>query len=349
MNRKMLEAEFKSQAASPWKTFLVETHAGDDAGGFLVDAFGRQVVTETEDASLHELRLAESRFVVDHADQRFWSFHTQGPTGEARAFLKAAVSKRRDLDFVWLPAAHLREIAGASPPNWIVTDFAGQRVLASDRVQRLSVKVRGGAVQRLLELMAEQPELAHAVSLSKLEVGLSDPSLGLVTEAVDRLALFVTKGESLTLHEYVVRQVVGRYRRLVEATEALAVSFESSGEDGGGKLEGGVIELRFSDALPDVSRLVEDLLSSREPFRLWGTVDYVTDEHADIEAVDLHVGQRTRLEVTREAIRLFLRAGGCGNTVARLVSNIQHHVDGGIQAQDPRIQAEIELREPAVA
>jgi hypothetical protein len=349
VNRKTLEAEFRSQSISPWKTFLIEAHAHEGPGEFLIEAFGRRFVTETEDASLHELQSAGPRFVVDHADERFWSFHTQGPTGEARSYLKAAVSKRHDLDFVWLPSAHLREIAGSTPPNWVVTDFAGENVLSSDRVQRLSVEVRGGAVERLLDLMVRQPELAHAVSLSKLEVGLTDPSLGTVTEAIDRRALFVAKGESLTYHEFVVRQVVARYRRLVEATEALAMSFDSSGDGGGGKVRGGAIEFRFSQSLQDVSRFVDDLLSSREPFRLWGLVDYATDDHAEIEAVDLHVGQRIRIEVTKESIRLFLRAGGCGNTVARLVSNLQHHVDGGIQAEDPRVQSEIELKVAAIA
>ena len=349
MNRRTLESDFRSQANSPWKTFLVEAHAEGDPEGFLVDAFGRDLVVETEDATLHELRFVEPRFVIDHSDDRFWSFHTQGSTTQARAVLKTAVSKRRDLDFVWLPAAHLREIAGTTQPNWVVTDFAGQRVISNDRVQRLSVDVRGGAVELLLRLMEEQPQLAHAVSLSKLEVSLTDASMGSVTEAIDRLALFVAKGESLILHEYVVRQAVQRYRRLVEATEAVGVSFESLGDNGGGRMSGGVIELQFSQALPDLSRFVDDLLGSREPFRLWGVVDFVTDNQADVEAVDLHVGQRIRLEVTREFVRIFLRAGGCGNTVARLVSNIQHHVDGGVRALDPGIQAEIDLKEPAAA
>jgi hypothetical protein len=253
------------------------------------------------------------------------------------------------LDYVWLPSAHLRAVAGATPPRWVVTDFAGENVLSSDRIQRLSVEVKGGAVQRLLDLMGDQPELAHAVSLSKLEVELSDPSLGSVTEAVDRRALFVTKGESFVYHELVVRQAIQRYRRLVDIVEALTVSFESFGDGGGGKMKGGVIELRFSQPLSDLTRFVDDLLSSRKPFRLWGIVSYVGDDLVEIEAVDLHVGRRLRIEVTRGALRLLLHEGGCGNTVARLVSNIQHHVDGGVRAEDPRIQAGIQLTDFAAA
>jgi hypothetical protein len=331
LNRKQLESQFRSPDTSPWKTFVLETHADGDDAAFLADVFGSGASRETDDRSLHQLFSSDLSITVDHLDPRFWSFHTRSSTAATYAFLKSAVARRRDLDFVWLPSAHLRRVQRDTPPNWIKTNFTGRRILPADEVQELSVMVRGRASQSLLDLISRQRDHAHAISLSQ------------VVESVNRTALFVAKGESFTLHELVVQQVVSRYRRLVEAAESLALGFERVGDEGGGHMLGGPIELRFSRALPDLERFLDDLLSSREPFRLWGMVDNASDDYAEIEAVDLHVGQRIRIEVSREMLRVHLRAGGCGNTIARLVANLQHHVDGGIRAVDDRMNSELSL------
>jgi hypothetical protein len=83
---------------------------------------------------------------------------------------------------------------------------------------------------------------------------------------------------------------------------------------------------------------------------LWGVVDDYGDEYVEVDAVDLHVGSRVRLEISPNALRLHLLRGGCGNTVARLISNLQRHVDGRIAAADPAIQAQLALTpSPAIA
>jgi hypothetical protein len=131
-----------------------------------------------------------------------------------------------------------------------------------------------------------------------------------------------------------------------------AIHEQSDGDrddEGGGRLVGGPIELTFSRPLTDINLFLDGLLSSREPFRLWGIANDVSDDYTEIEAVDLHVGQRIRIEVSSTMIRIFLRTGGCGNTIARLVSNLQHHVDGGLSATDPTIQLHLSAREPAAA
>src|SRR5665213_1468227 len=143
-------------------------------------------------------------------------------------------------------------------------------------------------------------------------------------EAIDGCSAFDTDG---------VQSVVARYRGLVESAERAAIGMTAIHEhspgkeenEGGCRLVGGPIELTFSRPLTDIDLFLDGLLSSREPFRLWGIANDVSDDYTEIEAVDLHVGQRIRIEVSSTMIRIFLRTGGCGNTIARLVSNLQHH------------------------
>lgn len=59
----------------------------------------------------------------------------------------------------------------------------------------------------------------------------------------------------------------------------------------------------------------------------------------EVEAVDLHIGQRLRFDITPDWLRVYLFEGGCGNTVARLVSNLQHHFDGALSILDKELDA----------
>ena len=81
-------------------------------------------------------------------------------------------------------------------------------------------------------------------------------------------------------------------------------------------LPGAPIGIKFTRSIDDLALFCGELFSAREPFRLWGR-PVLLDDVATVEAVDLHVGQRITLDIGREWMQIYLRAGCCGNTVAR--------------------------------
>ena len=97
------------------------------------------------------------------------------------------------------------------------------------------------------------------------------------------------------------------------------------------------IGIRFSRPIPDLPAFCEELFSSRAPFRLWGQ-PAITEDEALVEAVDLHVGQRIGIELGHDWMRVYLHAGSCGNTVARLISNLQTRFDGALTLTHPSLQ-----------
>ena len=212
----------------------------------------------------------------------------------------------------------------------------------------LAITVRGRDADRLLDVIRRQEGHEHAVSIDRLTVAAEDPDLGRVEEAVNRFAHFIAKGDSFALHQQLVAGVIGRYRALVEAAEARAITFSRFGEDGGGRVGGAPIEVKFSRPLPDVPGFMTELFSSREPFRLWG-LHSAGNTYGECDGVDLHVGERVRVEVRPDFLRIYLYEGGCGNTVARLVTNLQHHVDGALQILDPELNALLTLETLAPA
>lgn len=347
MNRRQLADQFATSGLSPWKTFVVEAHAdGHAAGEYLADVFGGARVDATDDVHLHSVNLDdELRFIVDDLEGRFWSFHSTAPTERAFREIRRRITARRDLDFVWLPSHHLRQVLPGVHPSYLRTDFKGWDVLPADEVRDLAITVRGRDADRLLKVIQHEKGHEHAISIDRLTVPALDPDLGQVEEAVNRYAHFIAKGDSFPLHQQVVAGVVGRYRRLVEAAEAQAIGFRSLGDDGGGRMSGSPIEVRFSRPLPNVAAFLDELFSSRGPFRLWG-LHRATNRVGECNGVDLHVGECIRIEVQPEFLRIHLYQGGCGNTVARLVANLQHHVDGALQLLDPELNALLTLEGP---
>ena len=335
MNRAMLADDFAaSTSRKPWKTFVLEAHAGQDSEALLEDAFGRSHVMGTDDIHLHRI-VGEVEFVIDHLDQRFWSFHTTTPASEAAPYLRRVVGSRRDLDWMWLPSDHLREIWPDTAPQWIATNFnAGRLTPSATEVADLNIRVRGQAADQLLQIIASQ----YKVAVPHSQVGISavDENLGSINELISHSGRFVASGDDFSFHQTIVREVVGKYRCFVEGVERRSLRWVELPE-GGAKLRGTPVTLEFSRVIPDLELFLDGLFSAREPFRIWGLVERTGEDSAEVEAVDLHVGQQLRFDVTTRWLRVYLFEGGCGNTVARLASNLQHYFDGALSIVDDEL------------
>ncbi len=335
MNRAILAENFSLSAPrSPWKTFVLEAHANGDSESLLMDVFGRPHLRGTDDVHLHEL-VHDVPFMVDDLDGRFWQFHTTSPASIATPYLKEIVESRRDIDWMWLPSDHLRDIWPGTRPEWLATDFASGRLTPVDDVADLKLRVRGRAADSVLQLLESQ--YRKVLSFSGVALSATDADYGSVAEAVSRDGRFVANGDSFVFHQTIVRRVIERYRLFIEAVECRALRWEEL-PYGGAALHGAPVTLRFSRPIPDLQLFLDRLFSSREPFRLWGIPQMVDDQHAEIEAVDLHVGQQLRFDINPEWLRVYLFAGGCGNTIARLASNLQHYFDGALSIVDEELE-----------
>jgi hypothetical protein len=344
------------------KSFVLEVHT-DDPHAYLAEIAGQGNVEDTDDAFLsHVIAPPAAEFWVDRLQARFWVFHTTGPGAAAAAWLTDRVESRRDTDWMWLPSAHLRYIAPDALPRKVRTEFDGTRLVSSDDSARnLKVQLSGSHAERLLDQIANLPEYKSAVSFNSIEVDIDDPNLGPLRESVRRWGAFAAHGEQFSHHAQFVQLVIARYARLVESIEALALRFEplhdtnasrsgtqsgatattaSEPEDhdtGGASFAGTPIGIRFSRPVYDLPAFCDELFSSRAPFRLWGQPT-ITDDEAMVEAVDLHVGQRVGIELGHDWMRVHLYAGSCGNTVARLISNLQTRFDGALALTHPSLQ-----------
>ncbi|HMH91924.1 MAG TPA: hypothetical protein VK586_12680 [Streptosporangiaceae bacterium] len=345
----------------PAKTFVIEVHT-DDPPTYL-EEIAPGGVEPTEDAYLWRLSVPEAgEFLVDGLDRRYWSFHTVMPSSPAAAWLRTQVESRPDTDWMWLPSAHLQHIAPGALSRQVRTEFHGGRLVTSeDAAHDLRVQLTGADADQLLEQIAAIPRYRHAVSFHSIEVVLDDPDLGRLREAVRRSGLFAAQGEDFVHHAQFVRTVVGRYARLIEAIEDQALGFAprparqhddlnadaESELPRGASFSGVPIGIRFSRPIADLAAFCDELFSARAPLRLWGRPE-VTDDLAVADAVDLHMGHRLGMEIGRDWMRVYLAAGSCGNTVARLVSNLQASFDSALTLAQPSLQMAAALEPVAI-
>ncbi len=68
----------------------------------------------------------------------------------------------------------------------------------------------------------------------------------------------------------------------------------------------------------------------RNTFRLWGNPIYIGSKKVHIYGADRHLWQPIFLEITDKHLIAILPKGTCGNTIHRLVTNIQRYVDAGV-------------------
>jgi hypothetical protein len=342
-------------AAVPTKTFVLEVHT-PDPDRYLEDLAGPGNVEPTEDAYLSRIPgpADGDLFWVDRLDPRFWIFHTVMPSTHAGQWLHERVESRRDTDWMWLPSDHLRYISRDAVSHKVRTEFDGTRLVGVDEAaEGLKVQLTGTHADRLFDRIAQIPEYGSAVSFDSVEVAVDDPDLGILREAVKCRGSFAASGESFVHHAQFVRAVVDRYARPVEGIESFALRFDpchpldSQGQldepAGGATYEGAPIGIKFSRQIPDLTRFCAELFSSRAPFRLWGR-PVLVDNNATVEAVDLHVGQRLRIDVGIDWIRVHLRAGSCGNSVARLICNLQHRFDSALRPTHHQLADLVTLR-----
>ncbi|MCA1708720.1 MAG: hypothetical protein LC808_37735 [Actinobacteria bacterium] len=324
------------------KTYVVEVHTEEPAE-YLCDLMGATNVEETSDAFLYRA-YANSKlsFWVDQLDERFWSFHTRDPVREVLPFLKSKVEERRDLDWMWLPSEHLRNLWPGATTRRVRTEFHSRDISDEDSYSSdLSVQLTGRDAEQLLDYIARDNRYKSSVSFDRVQAQLSDSEFGVIDEALNRRGRFAMSGESVEFHLQFVQSVVNRYRAFVEACEKRAflwTSFDAAHEEPGGLVAGGPIVIDFSKPVPSLERMVDVIFSSRHPYRLWG-IPEVSGDMAHIEAVDLHVGRRIRMDLAECWLRVYLEEDSCGNTVARLISNLQSRFDSALRLRDPDLQA----------
>jgi hypothetical protein len=271
---------------------------------------------------------------VDVFDPRFWLIHTTSSAGRVQALLRTVAWKSTDIDWCWFPGASVRRMQNDGETRWFKSDFRGDDLLASQVVEarRLKVQLEGDQAQRLFDLLVQNPAYRSSAALTAIALRLGDSNLGHVDEAAYYRGRFVARGDSFELHVGFVAKWVREYAAAVRAIERdHRIAWAPASEEGPFSYSGRPITVNLGRPITDLDQFAAALFSCRDPFRMWAVPRASGPDAIEAEVVDLHLGQQLRMDISREWIRIYLPHDACGNTIFRLVSNLQHRYDASVE------------------
>jgi hypothetical protein len=333
------------------KTYLIEANAPDvgdkrDAvQRFFSDGpLSRSVtLTQTDDSTIHLLRFERQgvEFFLDTIDPRFWVLHTVAQAHGADTAVRALVHKTGLLDAAWFPARHLAEWAtelGSArllTAKFSVPTGLYQDDLPEDEFLDESLFLRIGATGNAFERwnkFRETEVLKPTLALWSARVARRQPNRDdVVVEDVTAVGKLTCRGTSFRLHQEFLHGLRSKYSELIVGWEA---KYRTGWQQQSGSVipTGNAAEIVLPESLSSVE--LEHLLSSMfncgDPYRLYGVPVQQGTQRYVAKGVDLHTGDKIDFEITPEMIRVYLYPTTCGNSLARLVTNLQHFQDARI-------------------
>jgi hypothetical protein len=312
------------------KTRILEAHppeASLDGARFLLHeaAAGTGLVVDEVGDELWRLKGDRLVAFIDTLNPRFWQLHSTSSADEVTRFVRHVVFERPELDTAWLPSRLLRQLDGEH--LYWKSEFEADALLAGQGpTRRWRARFEGDAPEGLLEILASDERYASAMSVTGVGSIVDAPGVGSSHVVATYLGTFVTGGGDFSVSASAVWNMVRHYETWVRSLEERhRVSFEAT--DDRVTINGDVATIAFGRDVNDVDLLVEGLFAAKAPFRLWAVPRKVADDEWYADAVDLHVGHPLRVHITRSKVSIVLDPQTCGNTIARLLTNLQHHLD----------------------
>lgn len=325
------------------KSRLLEVHpreaSSDGARGLLDHVFANSgLVIESLDDNLWMLRADHDLFFLDSLNPRFWLLHSTATTHGLRRLIKQHLLRSPNVDSAWLSGSQLNELEGER--RWIKSSFNSDLLQPNESAanvpRRWRVQVEGENPEELLALVSQHDRFSAGAALTAVGAVVQQADLGRAEVAADYQGSFVASGNSFHLVSGLLWRTLDRYEGYVRGLESAYRLGTRATEEMGLEIDGDVAMIELPHPVEDLEGLVGNLFTSREPFRLWAVPRQVGVQQWEANAVDLHVGHALRLEITPEWIRVLLGTETCGNTLARLVANLQHRFDARTHVPQPQ-------------
>ncbi len=341
------------------KTYLLEAHLPESAEPahafalaerlFSWKAFGRKSPTQFHRADEPTLGSVETKvknerlvIYVDFTNPRYWRLHSMGSSNSMDWLIERLVRANPELDRAWLPADFLEHISGLGSFRGLNLDYDRRIIPDVDfqsqeaPVEFLKMQLWGNKAGDVLRKLREKDAFPHETTLSKVKLKFwlnGDLNDEFSLDDIKYDGKVTARGTSFECHIGLVSHIYEAYAKEIRKLEE-RYAIRACERDGRLFLEGIPINFLFERPILNLEIFCESIFSCGEPFRLWGVPISLPENFYRVQAVDLHVGGPLQFEISPEFMRVYLPAGSCGNSVVRLYTNLQHHYDSRIRAED---------------
>jgi hypothetical protein len=284
----------------------------------------------------HELRL----YLDASTDPRFWLAYSISESQALDRWLETIVRRSIDFDFVWLWPHFLERVQqnGYFRGFGLDYDYRKFESAETETTTYLKMQLWGGEnTQKLYSILQADPDFRSKVVLSKVrfkQMSSDDhnPEIFAIQD-VKYNGKFTARGTDLNTHLVTLNDVRSKYREQIIGIEDQCSLKWIENTLGGVSLEGYAIHFLPDNFEIPVSLLAEKIFDGTEPFRLLGFPNLINEFSAVMEVVDLHTGGKLSIELHPDIMTVYLPEHTCGNSIARLYTNIQHSFNVGFRVE----------------
>ncbi|MFP4512935.1 MAG: hypothetical protein ACLFRV_08335 [Acidimicrobiales bacterium] len=351
------------------KSYVIETvregNGMPNAAATFAESAGLKL-TELDDGAIYTLAAEDGIVaVIEGAETRFPVIHSTRKTQTIDPLVRSTILSSPWLDHVWLPGRFFDALWNWTRDTVDPGRLAKLKFSYTGKYERLGL--RGPADDEALELDEEEPAdddgIISEVRQSQFEVsdrvGVLDERLAEMRELYNPLQSTVqiripstvrgghevynygkitNRSVSFSEQQKIVRLVSDLYRRVTEdAEEKLWYSADQEVSGDGAGFTGRPVYLSFPERL-ELSTLHwwadRTFEIKRNIFRLGGQPMWSGPDQTRLHVygVDRHLWQPLSIEVTRDHMLAVLPEGTCGNTINRLVTNVQRYLSPSVRA-----------------
>jgi hypothetical protein len=325
------------------KTYIIESNI--DAPEKISHTPKNSIIKKTDNPNLKIIYLPEIRIkkgtekqliYLDSSDPRFWLLHTNVGSTKMRGFVNELVNRNNSqLDFAWFASNFLENKCDIGIGEGFGLKYQNSFLNGSDLVddgpiRRFSMLFWGGKPQDVLGGLKTNPGLVSGVNLSRVK-RLFKTEDGYVKENISREGQFtLTKGDSIDSHFLAVDNVKMKYESIINTIENdYRINFTTSEQ--GYSIKGTYSVIKLERKIENFKLFLDHILSGNKPFRIIGLPSEITSDFANVFAIDLHTNHKFNMEITPNAIRVYLYKDSCGNVLTRLMTNLQQYYDSQIK------------------
>jgi len=322
------------------KTYIIESNVDIKNLKPIYEKKVKINIQDTDDKSLYILHIEKSKeikatFFSDTLNPRFWILHSIGSASSTDYLMNNLVSPiMSHLDHPWLDKKLLESIKmeNSDYTRGIGIQYKYGLIFPhEDEIgETFTMRSWGSESENILKQLEKIDSLSHMLSLTsvgfKRNFNGEINNHGTIIEDINYQSKFSVKGTSIHEHLRTINNVREKYESKLSLIENEYNIFYKTNEKSV-KISGSPLVIELKREIPELKEFLDVVFSSKNPFRLSGFSKFIRKDLALVAGVDLHNGDKIDLEVTPNWIRIYLQKGSCGNTVLRLLSNLQRYFD----------------------
>ena len=319
------------------KTYIIESDEGISSQFTINEIKCNVVDTGLENMKILQIHLNDNicEFFLDVSDKRFLVLHTNDKSEDTNRIIGMLTKDHHHtFDNVWFYSDMLKQIANKSGNS-----FNGFGVSYSDKflrttdgdnsdIEDLNLSINGSLAEEMQHLVTTRSNIKRTMAYNKIRIrrGSTHSLADSVQDDIHNTGYFAVKhGKSVQDHLQLVDICKDDYSKVINQVEDCRIGVKEI--EGRTIIEGKSFDFEFPHAIENLDMFIEKMFSSTMPFKLWGLKSKIHDDYFKIMAIDLHTGNPIDFEIANDMMRVYLFRGNCGNTILRLITNLQRHYD----------------------